>query len=76
METSMNSSVLVAHYGNQFKAANWTKQAEGDSASFAWSTWTLQDEDALTWRAFLWAVDLPGTANERFVGVQAKLLND
>jgi len=76
METSMNSSVLVAHYGDQFKAANWTKQADGDSASFAWSTWTLRDEDALTWRAFLWAVDLPGTANERFMGAQAKLQND
>ena len=73
METSTNSSVLVAHYGDQIEAANWTKQAEGHNGPLAWSTWTLHDEESQSWRAFLWVVDLPGMTNGRFVGVQANI---
>ena len=73
LETEMNSSALSAHYGDQLKAVGWTLQDRRVSGPSAWSTWTFEDEDGLFWNGFFLALDLPGSANERFVMMQASL---
>ncbi|MBN1324193.1 MAG: hypothetical protein JW986_09420 [Methanotrichaceae archaeon] len=73
LETEMNGSALSIHYGDLLKAADWTLQDSGESGPSAWSTWTFEDDDGLFWNGFLFALDLPGSANERFVMMQASL---
>jgi len=76
LETEMNSSILEDHYADQLNAANWTRKGEGKSGPSSWSAWSTEDENGLVWNGFLIALDLPGSENQRFVLVQANLVDN
>lgn len=71
LKMDMNNTALLTHYRKQLQENNWTMLFEGNNSSMAWSIWTFSDEDDLIWRGVLWALDLPGTGGEHFVGIEA-----
>ncbi|MHB8597316.1 MAG: hypothetical protein ACYDER_10960 [Ktedonobacteraceae bacterium] len=40
---------LASHYTTQLERGGWTRIDAGNSAPFAWSTWTFHDEDNEPW---------------------------
>ena len=66
IETELNVSELSTHYQEQLMNAGWALKEDGMTASFAWSTWTFNDELDDPWFGLL-LVSEAGRENTRFL---------
>lgn len=55
IETTLGVDELGAWYGDQMRAAGWTRQAANGGAGFAWSTWRLLGEEE--WEGLLFVLE-------------------
>ena len=49
LDNDMNIVELASHYNTQLESGGWVRSDAGNSGPFAWSTWTLHDEDNEPW---------------------------
>jgi len=66
IETEQNVSELSTHYQEQLLEAGWALKEDGMTASFAWSTWSFNDEFDDPWSGLL-LVSEAGRENKRFL---------
>ena len=66
IETELNVSELSTHYQEQLMEAGWALKEDGMTASFAWSTWSFNDEIDNPWSGLLLVSEV-GRENTRFL---------
>lgn len=64
LETALEAESLMAHYGDQWEQAGWTRIADDQTDQTLWALWRLQDEAGQSWQGALSMTQVEGMPSQ------------